>query len=348
MKTMRALVYDRPGVGSIRDVPMPECGPEDVIIRVASASICKGADRRHHTTGHALGRYPITTGHEYSGYVYQVGEKAKNCKVGDRVVADVSVPCGNCYYCRNELYVHCENMKMVGHGLPGGFAQYVKVQDNTVFQIPDHISFNEASMTEPVACGIHCMDRLAVKYGENVLVFGAGPTGIIIAQLLKHSSANRVICLAPTKFKLDILNEYGIETIQIDRNDPNKHLKIVKEMFPYGVDAIVDATGSAAILPSCFTLLKKRGRLLQFSSTKDDENITINPAYFYRNEIQYYTTYCQCHEFGRAIDALASGKVKVDKLITREYSLEDFFTAIEDVMDHKALKLIIHPNDDLR
>ena len=124
------------------------------------------------------------------------------------------------------------------------------------------------------------MDRLDIKYGEDVLVFGAGPNGIILAQLLKHSNANRVFCLAPTKAKLDLLNEYGVETIQINRDDPGRHMEIVKKLFPYGVDAIVDATGSASVLPDCFKLLKKRGRILQFSSTKDDEDIVINPAYF--------------------------------------------------------------------
>ena len=157
-----------------------------------------------------------------------------------------------------------------------------------------------------------------------------------------------MVCLAPTKSKLDLLNTYGIETVQIDRNDPSKHMNEIMEMFPHGVDAIVDATGSASVLPDCFKLLKKQGRLLQFSSTKDDEDIMINPAYFYRNEIQYYTSYCQCHEFGRALDALSTRKVMVDKLVTKEYSLDDFFVAIEDVMDHNCLKLIIHPNDGLR
>lgn len=346
--TMRALVYDRPGVGSIRDIPMPVCGPNEVVIKVVSASICKGADRRHHTTGHKLGKYPITTGHEFAGYVHEVGQNVTAFKVGDRVTADNAVPCGKCYFCKHEMYTHCENFKSLGHSIPGGFGQYLKVHEGNVFLIPENLSMNEACLTEPVACCIHCMDRLDVKYGEDVLIFGAGPNGIILAQMIKHSNANRVVCLAPTKAKLDLLNEYGVETIQIDRNDPSKHMKAVMEIFPYGVDAIVDATGSASILPDCFKLLKKQGRLLQFSSTKDDEDIVINPAYFYRNEIQYYTSYCQCHEFGRAIDALASGKVKVDRLITKEYSLDDFFTAIEDVMDRNCLKLILHPNDGLR
>ena len=91
-------------------------------------------------------------------------------------------------------------------------------------------------------------------------------------------------------------------------------------------------------------LLKKGGRLLQFSSTKDDEDISINPAYFYRNELQYYTSYCQVHQFGRAVDAMDTGKVKTDRLITRLYPLEEFPQAIEDVLDHNVLKLVIRPN----
>jgi len=343
-KTMKALVYDRPSVCSVREVPMPVCEDDEVVIKVMAASICKGADRRHHTTGHALGRYPITTGHEFAGYVYETGKNVTRFKVGDRVTADNAVPCGNCYYCLEEKYTHCLNFSSVGHNIPGGFAQFLKVKEKTVYLIPDNLTFDEACLTEPVACSIHAMDRLDVKYGENVLVFGAGPNGIILSQLIKHSNANRVVTLASTQSKLDILNSYGIETVLIDRNDPERHKKILKEMFPYGVDAVVDATGSASVLPDCIQFLKKQGRLLQYSSTADNETITINPAYFYRNELQYYTSYCQVHEFGRAIDALASGKVKVDKLITARYELDDFKTAIEDVLDRNVLKLVIRPN----
>lgn len=344
MEMMKALVYDRPSVCSVRELPMPVCGDDEVVIKVMAASICKGADRRHHTSGHKLGRYPITTGHEFAGYVHQVGKDVANCKAGDRVTADNAVPCGECYFCKREMYTHCENFKSVGHSIPGGFAQYLKVRSNSVFLLPDHLSFNEACLTEPVACCINAVKRLDVKYGEDVLVFGAGPNGMILAQLLKHSNANHVVSLAPTRFKLDILNQYGVDTIQIDQNDPEKHVREIFGMFPYGVDAIVDATGNASVLPGCFQLLKKRGRLLQFSSTKDEEDIVINPAYFYRNELHYYTCAWQVHEFGAALEAMGSGKVKLDRLVTGQYALEEFSQAIEDVLDRNVLKLVIRLN----
>lgn len=344
METMNALVYEKPSVCAIREVPMPVCGADEVVIKVMAASICKGADRRHHTTGHKLGRYPITTGHEFAGYIHQVGSAVTGWNVGDRVTADNAVPCGKCYFCQREMYAHCEDFQSVGHSIPGGFAQYVKVKDNSVFRVPEQLPFNEACMAEPVACCIHAMDRLNVRYGEDVLVFGAGPNGIILAQLLRHSNANRVVCLAPTQSKLDVAAQYGVETIRMDRENPEIHVREVLERFPHGVDAIVDATGSSSVLPDCFRLLKKQGRLLQFSSTKDEETIPVNPAYFYRNELQYYTSYCQVHEFGRAIDAMATGKVRMDQLVTRLYSLEEFPQAIEDVQERSVLKLIIRPN----
>lgn len=344
MKTMKALVYECPAVCSIRDIPIPMCEKDEVRIRVMAASICKGADRRHHTTGHELGQYPITTGHEFAGFIDDIGQEVAGWRVGDRVVANNMVPCGRCYFCQRGMFNHCEHLRVVGHSIPGGFAQFVKVKSSSLIRIPDHLSFNEASMTEPVACCIHAMDRLDVKYGEDVLVFGAGPNGMILSQLLKHSNANRVICLAPNAQKLMLLSGYGVETIQIDMNRPEKHIAEVRSRLPHGADAIVDATGSARALCACIPLLKKAGRLLQFSSTKNDEMIEINPAYFYRNELQYFTTYCQAFEFSRAMEALASGKVIVDRLITRVYPLEAYAEAIEDVMDRSVLKLVIRPN----
>ncbi len=346
METMRALVYERPGVCSVKDLPMPVCGDDEIVIKVMAASICKGADRRHHTTGHPLGRYPITTGHEFAGYVYEIGKDVTHFKPGDRVTADNAVPCGKCYYCQREMYNQCEDFHSIGHSIPGGFAQFLKVREASVFCLPDNIPFDQGCLSEPVAGAIHAVQRLDVRYGEDVLVFGAGPNGMILAQLLNHSNANRVICLAPTKEKLDILNSYGVETIQIDRNDPSVHTKKVFELFPHGVDAIVDATGSASVLPDCFKLLKNGGRLMQFSSTKDTEDITINPQYFYSKEITYMTCHWQVHCFPQAMDAMANGKVKLDKLVTRTYPLDRFTEAIEDVMDRNCLKLVIHPNGE--
>ncbi len=344
MANMKALVYEKPGDGKIVELPLPECGPDEVTIKVMSAAICKGADRRHHTIGHRLGKYPITTGHEFAGVVHAAGDGVKGFRPGDRVTADNVSPCGDCYYCRIEMFAHCENFGSVGHNIPGGFGQYLKVKARAVFRIPDNLSFNEACLTEPVACCIHAMDRLDLKFGENVLVFGAGPNGIIASQLIRHSNAERMATLASTRAKLDILDGYGVPTVLIDRDDPSKHKRELSRLFPHGVAAILDATGSPSVLEDCVQFLRKGGRLLQYSTSPDDATISLSPSHFFKYELQYYTSYCQTYQFGRALAAMASGKVRVDKLVTAEYPLEGFFRAIEDVTRRDVLKLIIHPN----
>lgn len=348
MKMMKALVYDRPGVGSIREVPMPVCGPDDVVIKVVSAAICKGADRRHQTTGHSLGRYPITTGHEFAGYVYEIGENVTEVKVGDRVTADNALPCGKCYYCKINRPELCDDFGSIGHNVPGGFAQFLKAPRNKIYKLPDNLSFNEGCLTEPVACAIHAMDRLGAKFGENMLIFGTGPNGIMLAQMMKHSDAEHVVALGSTQFKLDLLEKLGIDTVLIDRNNPDAYAKVLNERFPRGVDAIVDATGSINMLMQEIPFLGKGGRLLQYSAPPNTDSISISPELFYRKELQYYTSHYQTHNFARALACMESGKVQVKDLVTGEYTLDQFFTAIEDVTSHDALKLIIHPNEGLK
>ena len=258
---MKALVYDKAGRknSSIRDIPYPKCGPDDVIVKVMSASICKGAEHDHDLEGVGTGLavYPVVPGHEFSGYIEEVGENVTKFKVGDRVCADNTEYCGDCYYCRREESNYCPTFGSLGHSINGGFEQYAKVKKEKVFHIPDTLSFNAAALAEPVACCLHAVDRCQVRYGDSVVVLGAGPMGLILAQLLTHSNASDVILIASTQSKLDKAKEMGVKTtILMDRNDYSVHAEKVKAIHPLGVDIIVDATGSPALNRHSMTLLK--------------------------------------------------------------------------------------------
>ena len=221
---MKALVYDKPGrqYSGIREIPYPQCGPDDVIIKVMSASICKGVEHDHDQEGVGtdLAVYPVVPGHEFAGYIEETGEHVSEFRKGDRVCADNTEYCGDCYYCRKEESNYCPTFGSLGHNLNGGFAEYVRVKKEKVFPIPDSLSFNAAALGEPVACCIHAVDRCEVKFGDSVVVMGAGPMGLILAQLLKHSGARRVILIASTESKLQKAREMGIDdTILVDRQD---------------------------------------------------------------------------------------------------------------------------------
>lgn len=346
---MKALVYDKPGrkYSGIREVPNPVCGSDEIIIKVMSASICKGVEHDHDQEGVGtdLAVYPVTPGHEFSGYIEEVGENVTLFKKGDRVCADNTEYCGDCYYCRKEESNYCPTFGSLGHNIDGGFAEYVKVKKEKVFMLPDSLSFNAAALSEPVACCLHAVDRCEVRLGDSVVVFGAGPMGLILAQILSHSNAAGVVLIASTQSKLEAAEKMGIETILMERKDYSIHTKKLKEKFPLGVDVVVDATGSVEVIRHGMTLLKKGGRLVQYALVHSDEQLTLDPRMMFNNELTYTTSFCQSHNFGRAVESLASGVVKGDLLVTHEYSLEKFYEALdENVNNRDSIKVIIHPN----
>lgn len=350
MRTMKALVYDKPGrkYSGIREVPYPKCGDDDIIICVMSASICKGVEHPHDQEGVGtdLAKYPVTPGHEFAGFVEEIGRNVTAFKVGDRVNADNTEYCGDCYYCRKEQSNYCPTFGSLGHNINGGFAQYVRVKKEKVFHIPDHLSFNAASLGEPVACCIHGVDRCEIRFGDEVAVMGAGPNGLIMAQLLEHSGAREVVVIASTQSKLDIAKERGIKTILMDRNDYSVHERKLRDIFPMGADKIVDCTGDVRVVKNAMTLLKKGGRLIQYALVHSLEPLEFDPMLMFNNELTFATTFCQSHNFERSIEALADGRVDGDSLITGEYSLDDYYKALDyNVSDRNAVKVVIHPNE---
>lgn len=341
---MKALYYTEAGKGAITEIPKPLCGDDQVIVEVKSASICKGVEVGHANNGTGLSTYPVIPGHEFAGVITEVGKNVTKLKVGDRVTADNTELCDDCYFCKQDKPLYCENFGSIGHNINGGFAEYVVVKKEKIFKIPDDMDFNTACMTEPVACCIHAMDRLNVQYGEVVVVVGGGPNGQILSQMLCHSNANKVFLIDKHPEKLALAEAHGAIGIQSDTSGELKHFKKIREMYPLGVDAVIDATGNAQSIADDFKLLKTGGRLLQYAVTHEGAIAPIETMEFFLGEFTYYATKAQTHCFGRALDAMISGDVDVKSLVTSEYSLDDYFIALDKTInDRSQLKIVIHP-----
>ncbi|MDD3339161.1 MAG: zinc-dependent alcohol dehydrogenase family protein [Lachnospiraceae bacterium] len=347
-KMMKALMYDKPGRenSSIREIPYPECGDDEVIIKVMTASICKGVEHDHDNgTGTDLAKYPVVPGHEFSGYVYEIGKNVTDVKPGDRVTADNTEYCGECYYCKKEESNYCPTFGSLGHNINGGFAEFVRLKKEKVFHIPDSVSFNAAALCEPIACCLHAVDRSNVKYGDTVVVFGAGSMGLILAELFQASNAKKVYIIAGTESKMKKAAAKGVSTIVMNRNDYSVHEKKLLEENPLGVDIIVDATGSPKVCENSMKLLKKGGMLLQYAVVHSKEKMQLDPQLMFNNELTFTTSFCQSHNFGRAIEMLESGIVDGDDLVTGEYPLDEFYDALdENVTDRNSVKVVIHPS----
>ena len=228
----------------------------------------------------------------------------------------------------------------------GGFAEYVRVQESKILVIPDHVSFNEACLTEPVACCMHSMDQMNIRYGDDVLVLGAGPMGIILAQLAAHSNASHVIVAASSQKKLDIVKSLGIDTVLIDRDDYSKHEQEILKRFPLGADCLFDATGAEELVYATPKLMKMGGRILGYGyyrGEKPELRFPFNE--FWDKELTYYSSLSQVGDFDRALDAIATGKVNTRILCSGEYTLDNYFEGLDQVMNERdTIKVIVHPN----
>ena len=176
MRMMKALYHEKAGRpnASVRMVPYPTCGDDEVIIKVMACGICKWAEINHDTVGGGgtLAQYPVITGHEFAGYIVEKGKNVTELEIGERVTADNAVPCGHCWYCKNGKPLLCEHFGSYGHNKNGGFAQYMSMIAKNVVRVPDNLSFDEASVTEPVACAMECFDRANIQPGERVPIDG--------------------------------------------------------------------------------------------------------------------------------------------------------------------------------
>ena len=312
---------------------------------MVSCGICKTDVHIHN--GEFISKFPLTPGHEFSGTVERVGENVTKFKVGDRVACDNATSCGKCYYCKRGLFLYCDSFHSLGCNAPGGFAEYVTVNESKLFHISDSMSFDTAAFAEPVACAVHGMDVIDVNNGDTVLMFGSGPTGIILAQLLMHGGAGRVVVAARTKFKLDILEKMGIETVLIDRNDPNSHIDKLKSLEPEGFNIVVDATGASSVLQDCFQYLQKGAKLVVYGVCDAEDTVKFSPYDLFSNEYKIIGSFAQVNCFDRAVNALEQGIVDVSGLISDKYSLDDYDAALKKVMDgSSSLKVMIKVSED--
>ena len=215
---MKAIVYDAPRRFEYKDVPEPDFGPDEVLIKIHACGLC-GTDLHIHE-GEFSPRFPLIPGHEFTGEIVATGGNVVGLKQGQRAVANSNQACGKCFYCVRGDFLLCENLNAYGVTLNGGFAEYMKIRADRVFPIKK-LEPHEAVKVQPTSCALHGMEVLGMNPGSEVLLFGAGPTGQVLAQLAKLNGAGRLIVAAPAGPKLDLIGRLAAdETVAIDRKDP--------------------------------------------------------------------------------------------------------------------------------
>jgi L-iditol 2-dehydrogenase len=339
--TMQAVVYH--GVNDLRmeELPVPEIGPGEILVRVHTCGIC-GTDLKKIATGsHSA---PRIFGHETAGVVAKVGEGVRKFDVGERVVVFHHIPCGECYYCRHKTFAQCATYKKVGctagfEPSGGGFAEYVRVMDWIVekgtVRIPDGTSYEQASFAEPVNTCIKGIETLRLEAGETVLVMGQGPIGLILATLAKRAGAH-VITSDLYPERLTMAHSLGLNlTLDASKSDAVQAVRGMTE--GRGADAVILAVGGTGLIRPAIDAARPGGRVLLFAQTVRDQ-VTIDPAAVCVDEKALLGSYSASVELQEeSVRFVMNREMDLERLVSHRFPLASGVA---------ALQLAAHPHPD--
>ena len=335
---MRAVVFPAPETVSIERVPDPTPQRDEVVVQVAVSGLC-GTDL-HIYRNEYMSHFPVIPGHEFGGVIAQVGQDVTGFRPGDRVAVDPNLYCGHCYFCRNEQSNHCLNWEGIGITRPGSFAEYVAAPARACYRLPDNLSDAQAACVEPVACVVHSLKRIRLSPGDEVLIFGAGPMGLLLVQALRHMGASQVVVVEKQPDRLALAGHLGAGAIVLSGPDQAETLR---ELAPYGFGVVVDATGVPAVIEQAFQYLKPRGQYLQFGVVPRDVRISWSPYDLFRHDWTVVGSFALCYTFQPAIAWLSSGIVRVEPLISHTLPLTEFPAALEAFAAGRTMKVHLRP-----
>lgn len=333
------------GAGDIRieEMPIPEIGHGEVLMRVEASGIC-GSDVMH---WYRARRGPVVLGHEISGEITAVGKDVAAYKAGDRIAVSHHVPCNTCSYCLNGHHTVCETLRTTNY-YPGGFAEYVRIPainvDRGIYKLPESMSFEEATFIEPLACVYRGQRIAGIGIGKSVLVIGSGISGLLHIQLARVFGVSIVVATDINQYRLDAAERFGADAvISADKNVTEIFRQINGNKL---ADLVILTAGSeAAIFQACNTV-DRGGTVLFFAPAgkNDDIPIPLNRL-FWRNEVTLTSSYAADYsEHTAAMELVRQKKVNVLDMITHRLPLAETgrgFRLVESARE--SIKVIIRP-----
>jgi len=326
----------------VEDSPMPDLGPNDVLVCVKACGVC-GTDVHifEGDEGAADCTPPAILGHEFSGVVEAAGSGVKNISPGDRVCIDPNRYCGECYYCVNGLAHYCENMVGYGTTENGAFAQFCRVDAKQVYLLGENTSFEQGAMTEPVACCLHGVDICGIVPGSNVVVIGGGMIGLIVMQLARISGAVRLVMIEPVEEKRRMAKELGADICIDPFNEDAK--AVLNEHGIHRVNTVIECVGLTSAIEQAVSLAGNKSVVMMYGLTKPDDEIRIKPFEFFRKEIELKASFINPYTQKRALDLIDSGRLDVTSMLLPPCGLEELGGILSSPEMRAKGKYIIDP-----
>ncbi len=340
---MLVAVYHNNRDIRIEEVPKPDIGPDEFLLKVMGSGIC-GTDV---VEWYRLPTAPRVLGHEATGIIDKVGKNVTKYKVGDRVFVSHHVPCNQCCYCQNDSHTACETLHTTNY-YPGGFSQYIRVPkiniENGVYKLPANMSYEEGSFIEPLACAVRGQRLADIQKGDTVLIIGSGMAGILHIQLTKMSGAQKIFAADINPDRLKLAKKFGADHVIDAKKDLPQQLKKLNN--EKGVDKVIVCTGAEKAALTALDCVDRGGTILFFAVPDPTIKIPIPITQFWRNETTIRTSYGAApRDLEEALQILANNKVNVSDMITHRLDIREAAEGFRLVAEAgKSLKVIIEPN----
>jgi len=340
---MRVAMYYSNRDVRLEEMPVPQIGPGEVLMRVEASGIC-GTDLLE---WYRLHKAPLVLGHEVAGVVAAVGKGVKRYRVGERICAAHHVPCNTCRYCLSGHHTVCDTLRQTNFD-PGGFAEYVRLPrinvEQGIFPLPDGVSFEEATFIEPLACVLRGQRLARLQPGQIVLVIGSGVAGLLHVQLARTSGAGCIVATDIVDYRLEAARKLGADTaIQAKEYTPAYLRKAAGGRL---ADLVVICSGASSAINQALESVERGGTVLFFAPTEPGDTVAISVNdLFWRNEITLTSSYGGSPaDYAAALELIRAGKIRVQEMITHRLGLAETglgFQLVAQAQD--SLKVVIEP-----
>jgi len=327
-KTMRAAVADGAGGIEIQDLPVPTAQEGWVVIAPVGTGVC-GTDLHLISGDYPHGRFPVVPGHEFAGYVTEVGAGVNSVKEGDYVGVNPNVSCGKCTWCLRGATNLCQNILPVGVAINGSVAEFVAVPGEIVFPLNSSISHGAAPLIEPFACVLHALERVPDWKEQELVIFGAGSIWLMAVILGRAEGATGIRVVEPNEARRNAALELGAVQAVASADD------LDNKVF----DLALDASGHPVAISQAISSLGPRGRLVQMGVASPTATVALNPYEVFAKELSIIGSNSLAEKYGESAERMVDLQDELKSLVTATFTLEDYAEALTAAKSPDQIKV---------
>lgn len=350
---MKALVARAADDYALVEMDLPVLEEGDILMKVEACGICAGDIKASHGVSRFWGgdgmpafcKPPFVPGHEFIGCIVAMGENApEGFEVGDRIVSEQIVPCGECYYCKRGMYWLCDPHDVYGfkHYLNGGMAEYVRLPKGSInYKISKELPIEKAILIEPMACSVHAVEQAAATADDVVVLAGAGTLGLGMVNALRVQGVKKLIVLDLNNARLELAKRMGADVV-INPREENAVERVLEMTGGVGSDIYIEATGHPSAVQQGLDILRKGGRFVEFSVMSGPSTIDwsiIGDA----KEITIVGSQLSPNTYATTIENVTNGNYLTDDIVSHKFALADWEEAFRVAQTQNALKVIVMP-----